>query len=76
MRDGVIRSAAEYGMRERLRFWFHNQDEARQEYGRLGMPARQCTACGECEPRCPFGLAIIRKLDLADYKLSDDRLVF
>ena len=76
MRDGMIRSAADYGMRERLRFWFHNQEEARAEYGRLGLPARQCTACGECEPRCPYGLGIIRKLDLADYKLSDDRLVF
>lgn len=76
MQDGVIRSAAEYGMRERLRFWFRNQEPARDEYRRMDMPARLCTGCGECEPRCPYGIGIIRKLDIADFKLSRDRLVF
>lgn len=76
MRDGLVRDAAHYGMRERLRFWFHNQDEARAAYAEAGQPARLCTECGECEPRCPYGLSIIQKLDLADFKLSTDRLVF
>ena len=29
----------------------------------------KCTACGDCVPRCPYGLDVIGKLDNAHYKL-------
>jgi predicted aldo/keto reductase-like oxidoreductase len=78
MRDGVIRDAAEFGMRERLRFWFQHDTEARQAYKDLGMPARRCRECTEsgCSHSCPYGIDIRAKLDIADFKLGTDRLVF
>lgn len=70
MRDRRIRSTPEFALRDRLRFWFDDRNLARQSYSQLDVKADACTACGDCSPRCPFGLDIIAKLDNAHYKLT------
>lgn len=70
MRDGMVRNPEEFALRDRLRFWYGNHDFARDKYTRIPVPANACNACGECEPRCPYHIPIIRKLRIVDYKLS------
>ena len=73
MQDGVVRDPAEYALRDRLRFWFGNQDYAQEAYSKLSENALSCNRCGECEKRCPYDIAIIRKLNIAHTKLTDRR---
>lgn len=73
MKDDLIRDPAEYALRDRLRFWLGNQDYAQKAYAALSPNALACNGCGECEPRCPYGLPIIRKLTIAHQKLTDER---
>ena len=68
--DGVVRDPADYALRERLRFWFQNEDRARAAYAVLPVRADACTDCGECEPRCPYHLPIVDKLRHSHYKLT------
>jgi predicted aldo/keto reductase-like oxidoreductase len=70
MGNGQVDNTAEYALRERLKFWFKNQDIAREKYASLPIRADSCTHCGLCTPRCPFGLDIEGKLAFADYKLA------
>lgn len=73
MKDDLVRDPAEYALRDRLRFWFGNQDYAQKLYASLVPSALACNRCGECEPRCPYGLPIMRKLTIAHEKLTDHR---
>jgi predicted aldo/keto reductase-like oxidoreductase len=73
MQDGVIRDPAQYALRDRLRFWLGNQDYAQKAYQELNPKAPICNQCGECEPRCPYKIPIIYKLNLAHEKLTDTR---
>jgi len=70
MRDGIVRDPAEFALRDRLRFWFGNQNMAVDKYSAMEIKADSCTHCGQCMTLCPYGIDIIRKLKLADYKLS------
>ena len=70
MADGVVTNAAEYALKERLRFWFGNRDLARSLYRDAAVKADRCTGCGQCTPRCPYGIDIPRKLSIVDYKLA------
>lgn len=70
MWDGVVRDPGDYLMRQTLRFWFMNEERAREAYAALEVKAEACTDCGECEPRCPYRLPIVAKLRHADYKLT------
>jgi predicted aldo/keto reductase-like oxidoreductase len=70
MADGIVTNAAEYALKDRLRFWFGNRDMARARYAALRVKADCCTACGKCASRCPYGIDIVRKLGIADYKLA------
>jgi predicted aldo/keto reductase-like oxidoreductase len=72
MFSGKIESAPDYALRERFRFWLGNEDLARERYEKLKVKATACTKCGECEPRCPYHIPIMRKLKIADYKLGGD----
>jgi uncharacterized protein len=70
MRNGEVVNAAEFALRDRLRFWFGNQELAREKYDLLKTKADGCNQCGVCIPKCPYGIDIINKLKLADYKLA------
>jgi len=73
---GEIKDPADYALRDRLRFWFDNENLARERYKKLKVKATACTKCGECEPRCPYNIPIIEKLKIADYKLGGETRVF
>ena len=73
MQDGIVRDPAQYALRDRLRFWLGNQDYAQKAYQELNPKASVCNECGECEPRCPYKIPIIYKLNLAHEKLTDTR---
>ena len=70
MWDGVVRDPGDYALRNTLRFWFMNEERARAAYADEGIKASACTDCGECEPRCPYHLAIVAKQRHAHYKLT------
>jgi predicted aldo/keto reductase-like oxidoreductase len=74
MRDGKIRDTGEFALRDRLRFWFNNKDMAVEKYQTLVQKATKCTKCGICMPKCPYGIDIIQKLKIADYKLSAKKI--
>ncbi len=73
MYDGIVRNPTEYALRDRLRFWFGNQDYAQKAYEALSPDALACNECGKCEKRCPYGIAVIKKLHIAHAKLTDHR---
>ena len=73
MKDGVVRDPAEYALRDRLRFWYGNQEYAQKDYQDLKVKATACTECGLCEPKCSYGLSIINKLKIAHQKLVPSR---
>jgi predicted aldo/keto reductase-like oxidoreductase len=71
MWDGVVRDPADFALRNRLRFWFeYNDKRARAAYAAVAVKADACTDCGDCEPRCPYKLPIVRKLRHTHYKLT------
>lgn len=74
MANGTVIDAAEYALRDRLRFWFGNREMAAEKYAALGTKADKCTKCGVCMPKCPYGIDIIRKLEIADYKLAGKKI--
>ncbi len=73
MKDGVVRDPAEYALRDRLRFWYGNQEYAQKDYQNLKVKATACTECDLCEPKCSYGLPIINKLKIAHQKLVSSR---
>jgi predicted aldo/keto reductase-like oxidoreductase len=76
MWDGVVRDPADYSLRERLRFWFMNEERAQAAYAGLSVKANACTDCGECEPRCPYHLPVVDKLRHSHYKLTGGQALY
>jgi len=74
MADGIVTNAAEYALKERLRFWFDNRALAKERYMALDVRADRCNGCKECLPRCPYAIDIVRKMAMVDYKLGGNRL--
>ncbi len=70
MADGTVTNASDWALKERLRFWFGNRDLASARYAELAVKGDACTECGKCNPTCPYGIDVRRKLSLADYKLA------
>jgi uncharacterized protein len=75
MWDGVVRDPGDYALRQRLRCWFQNECRAQAAYAELPVNATACNACGECEPRCPYHVPIVAKLQLAHSKLTEKQRV-
>lgn len=71
MRDGRVRDAGEFALRDRLRFWFGNQKIAQEKYNQLTFNASHCNGCGACRGKCPYGIDIINKMKIIDYKLGE-----
>ena len=71
-----MRDPADYALRERLRFWFGNQERARAAYSATAVKVDACTNCGDCEPRCPYHLPIVSKLRHTQYKLTDGDVLY
>lgn len=74
MADGVITNVAEYALKERLRFWYGNNELASSKYGQLKIKADKCNGCGDCMSRCPYDIDIIRKLSIVDYKFGNKKI--
>ncbi len=74
LRDRIVRTPPDFALRDRLRFWFENMNKARDAYRALEIKAGACTRCGECTPRCPYGIDIIDKLEYAHFKLTRERV--
>ena len=70
MADGIVKDPGDFALRDRLRFWFGNKIMASSKYEALAIKGDQCTKCGLCVPKCPYGIDIIKKLEIADYKLA------
>ncbi len=71
MRDYKPHEAPDYALRERLAFWFGNQNEAKEAYKSMDKNYTDCTNCGLCEERCPYDLQVIDKLRLVHFKLAN-----
>lgn len=72
MYSGSIPDAAEYALRERLRFWFQNQDVARERYSKLDHKVPKDLDSKSVEGKCRYGIDIPRKLRIAAWKLTGD----
>lgn len=74
MANGTVIDPAEYALRDRLRFWFGNRGMAADKYSEVEVKADKCTECGVCMGKCPYGIDIISKLKIADYKLAGKKI--
>jgi predicted aldo/keto reductase-like oxidoreductase len=76
MRDGKVRDAAEFALRDRLRQWFGTQNVAMERYAELNVNPEHFNDCKELEKLCPYHLPIVNKLEIAHYKLTGQKEPF
>ena len=76
MWDGVVRDPADYALRNRLRFWFQNEERAQAAYAELPLKADVCTGCGDCDLLCPYHIPIADKLRHAHHKLTGGETLY
>lgn len=72
MFDGRPTSAPDYALRQRLCYWFGNQERAMELYRPLAAAVEAFLASGRPLPACPYGIDVRRKLVLAHAKLTSN----
>ena len=70
MFDGRPTSAPDYALRQRLCFWFGNQQRAIDLYKPLADKVKAILESDAPLPQCPYGIDLPRKLRLAHAKLT------
>ena len=70
--DGRPTDALDYALRQRLCYWFHNQERAIELYGPHASAVAGLLSSGAELPDCPYGIDLRRKLKLAHLKLTSD----
>jgi aryl-alcohol dehydrogenase-like predicted oxidoreductase len=75
MDDMRVGDSAQYALRERLRFWFGQQELARSEYGALEPKVDPAADYSHLSALCPFGIDVERKLKIAHGKLAQPRYI-
>jgi predicted aldo/keto reductase-like oxidoreductase len=76
MDDRRLGDTAQYALRERLRFWFAQRDEARREYAALPLKIDPERSYRHLNAACPYGIDIDRKLRVVHEKLGQDGFIF
>lgn len=72
MFDGRPTGVSDYALRQRLCYWFHNQERAIELY-KPHAAWVDCLLDSPTElPECPYGIDLLRKLRLAHLKLTSD----
>ena len=75
MYDGKPRNPADYALRDRLRFWFGDQELAKKRYQKLELKARDLLQKIAEFKDCKYGLDIKNKLEIVDYKLGESEVM-
>lgn len=75
MYDGSPRNPAEYALRDRLRFWFGDQELAEKRYKKLEIKAADLLKEAAEFKACKYGLNIKDKLEIVDYKLGESEIM-
>ncbi len=70
MFDGRPHEAADYALRERLRYWFSNQARAQALYAPLAPAVAEALDSGRELPACPYGIDLRHKTRMAHLKLT------
>lgn len=76
MDDRRVDDTAQYALRERLRFWFEQADEARSEYAALATHVDPEQDYRNLNALCPYHIDVDRKLKIAHDKLSGDGYIY
>jgi uncharacterized protein len=76
MDDMCVGDSALYSLRERLRFWFGQQETARREYASLALRVDPASDYSALSALCPYGIDVDRKLKIAHSKLAEPRYIF
>lgn len=76
MDDKTWDDTAQYALRERLKHWFHQNEEARAEYANASTKVDPDTDYSDLNQLCPYGIDIDRKLKIAHSKLSVQRYLY
>lgn len=76
MDDRRVDDTAQYALRERLRFWFNQTEEAKAEYAALPTRVDPGQDYSKLNELCPYGIDIDRKLKIAHDKLTAGEYIY
>jgi len=68
--DGVDRGEEENKWRYTLAHWYGNERWAKMLYDDLAVKPTACLKCGQCEPRCPYEIPIINRIESIANKIE------